>query len=114
MKSPSFYCAPMAPKLAKPNIPSNIGDVTNPIIANIIPTILHTICFFSIPMTPKISANGTNSGEKIKILISPKINDAIPSAFYSFFCYAEQLICHLKTYFHIQIMTAWIWTIWTI
>ena len=65
-------------KEAIPNSPRRIGEVKKPIIAMIIPSILHSNCPFMIPITPKIRAMGTKTIERKKILIKPMIKDAMP------------------------------------
>ena len=57
-----------------------MGDVAKPIKAQSKPRMPQTNCFFIIAIMPIMTASGTNTGDKIKMLINPKMNDAIPSA----------------------------------
>ncbi|BCL53690.1 hypothetical protein JPFTNV_15750 [Francisella tularensis subsp. holarctica] len=73
------YLAPAAAD-ETPIIVRNIGDVNNPIIAQIIPTPLQIYCFLIMPITPKSIETGHNTIDKINIPIKPKTKDTIPKA----------------------------------
>ena len=60
-------------------MPINIGDVTNPMTAQINPRTDHIICPFSTPLIPSNIEIGTNIGESIKILMNPVTKEATPA-----------------------------------
>ena len=60
-------------------MPINIGDVTNPMTAQINPRTAHIVCPLSKPAMPSSIEIGTNIGESMKILMIPVTKEAIPA-----------------------------------
>jgi len=71
-------CTPS--EVRKANIPQNIGEVSAPIKAQTNPRLPQVYCFFNRAKTPTTIARGTKIGANIKMLIKPKIKEAIPRA----------------------------------